>query len=673
MPGKRVFCLMAMIAILVTYAIAPALAASLSLAAPASPGAIKTGSVTNVSYTLSNMINGNVEVIVNGAGGATVWSAYLPMQAAGIHNVTWNGAYANGTPVPDGFYAITLAASNGTLGSRGNGNYQFNGPFDVEVGVDGKIYVADHGNNRVQVYSDTGAYLLTVGSGPGSGDSQFDRPMSVAVDSAGSIYVADYMNNKVKIFDGAGTYLRSIGTGTLGTGDYEFRRPKGVTVDGSGNVYVVDGYNNRIQVFDSAGTYLRTIGASGFGPSGTTHFFVPKDCKVGADGTVYVADEGGMCVHVFSNTGAWIRTIGTPGTSGSGNYQFNCPCDVAVDGGGNIYVADPGNDKVKIYDNTGTYLRSIGTGIGGAGDDQFDDPMSVDLDSEGNIYVADRNNNRIRIFYQSATAVTGVLVDNTAPVVTCSPDSPASGWFVADVPVTLAAADNPGGSGMESLKYSLDNVHWNPYTGGFTLTTEGANMVYWNATDIPGNSALGSRSLNIDRIAPTTTATLSGNTQNGAYTSRVTITLSAVDATSGVEYTEYKVNNGSWARYSGLLTLDSTSTVNYRSSDFAGNLEAEKTISFTRIYLPPGTVSMDEMYGRPGATPSPSPTPTVTPAPTATVTATAAPTISQSPVANPTATPEETPQNSGYLLWLTFGLVAVIVLVAGGYVLFFRK
>jgi glucose/arabinose dehydrogenase/type 1 glutamine amidotransferase/plastocyanin len=73
---------------------------------------------------------------------------------------------------------------------------------------------------------------------------------------------------------------------------------------------------------------------------------------------------------------------------------------------------------------------------------------------------------------------------------------------------------------------------------------------------------------------------------------------------SGVDYTEYRVNNGEWVRntntagvspfVTGLIVSEEGAyTIDYRSVDKAGNAEAVKSVSFT-IDLPEGSVEEEE-------------------------------------------------------------------------------
>lgn len=147
-----------------------------------------------------------------------------------------------------GVYLATL----GQTGVAGSDNAHFNQPQDVAVDSNGLIYVADEGNDRVQVFNSSRQYVRTVGQTQSTGDS-FDRfdgwgPHHVAVDGANRLYVGDSGNNRVQIFDSSGAYLTTIG-GRSGGASGRFRGPFGVAIGPDGALYVADRDNNRIQKY----------------------------------------------------------------------------------------------------------------------------------------------------------------------------------------------------------------------------------------------------------------------------------------------------------------------------------------------------------------------------------------------------------------------------------------
>ncbi|GAG94062.1 unnamed protein product, partial [marine sediment metagenome] len=88
-------------------------------------------------------------------------------------------------------------------------------------------------------------------------------------------------------------------------------------------------------------------------------------------------------------------------------------------------------------------------------------------------------------------------------------------------------------------------------------------------------------SLKIDRTSPTTNISVSGTPGNaGWYTSNVLITLSAVDVTSGVNFTEYSLDGETWNLYSTSFTIsdEGQSSIYFRSQDIAGDYELSKTL-----------------------------------------------------------------------------------------------
>lgn len=92
----------------------------------------------------------------------------------------------------------------------------------------------------------------------------------------------------------------------------------------------------------------------------------------------------------------------------------------------------------------------------------------------------------------------------------------------------------------------------------------------------------------IDITAPTTSASLSpAPVLGGAYADPTTVTLSASDGSgidaSGVASIQYSVDGGSFVAYSGPFQVGGSGnhTIQYRATDFAGNVEATKTQSFS--------------------------------------------------------------------------------------------
>ena len=151
------------------------------------------------------------------------------------------------------------------------------------IAVGSPVYVADHGNARIQVFDADGNLLHRWGT-PGSGDGQFSGGRAIAIGESGYVYVAESGNNRVQVFDADGNFPRKWGT--PGDGDGQLLGPDGIVVD-NGMVYVADSGNHRIQVFDANGNFLRKWGTEG---AGDGQFNEPKGIEVDGSGRVYVAD-----------------------------------------------------------------------------------------------------------------------------------------------------------------------------------------------------------------------------------------------------------------------------------------------------------------------------------------------------------------------------------------------
>jgi sugar lactone lactonase YvrE len=76
----------------------------------------------------------------------------------------------------------------GGIGSEGFLPLQFNDPHDIAIDGDGRLYIADRGNQRVQVLDKDGNFVTRW--------TQFGKPSAIAIDTKGNIYVADGMSDE---------------------------------------------------------------------------------------------------------------------------------------------------------------------------------------------------------------------------------------------------------------------------------------------------------------------------------------------------------------------------------------------------------------------------------------------------------------------------------------------
>jgi len=173
----------------------------------------------------------------------------------------------------------------------------FHFPTNVALSPAGDIYISDgYGNARVHKFSPDGPLLRSWGA-PGSGPGQFHVPHGIAVDREGKVFVADRENSRVQIFTADGTFLAEW---------TDVARPCQVAFDASGNLWVAElGYRagmwpgtlapspdatgGRVSVFDSAGRLLARFGG-GDNPTARGDFFAPHDLCVDSRGDVYVAE-----------------------------------------------------------------------------------------------------------------------------------------------------------------------------------------------------------------------------------------------------------------------------------------------------------------------------------------------------------------------------------------------
>ena len=139
---------------------------------------------------------------------------------------------------PQGKVLLTL----GKPGEAGDPPAAFTEPNDVLVAPNGSIFVAEAHNaqfldkpgpgaiGRISKFAPDGKFIKSWGAF-GYGPSEFRGPHSLAMDSQGRLFVADRGNRRIQIFDQEGKHLATW---------YQFSRISGLYIDRNDVLYAID-------------------------------------------------------------------------------------------------------------------------------------------------------------------------------------------------------------------------------------------------------------------------------------------------------------------------------------------------------------------------------------------------------------------------------------------------
>lgn len=170
-----------------------------------------------------------------------------------IRRITSAGMVETVAGVPDAWGAVDGPAANA----------KFNGPVDVAVATDGRVFISDGFNHVIRCLG-TNGMVTTVAGQAGAADwadgqgaqARFWNPAGLIFDHAGNLYVADSRNHVIRkvAMDGVVTTVSGAGRdagqtdGVNRSGRYF--NPYGLAFDAAGNLVVSDSYNQTLrQVF----------------------------------------------------------------------------------------------------------------------------------------------------------------------------------------------------------------------------------------------------------------------------------------------------------------------------------------------------------------------------------------------------------------------------------------
>jgi DNA-binding beta-propeller fold protein YncE len=196
---------------------------------------------------------------------------------------------------PNGKILMTI----GKKDSAGPGTDQFDAPTEVAIAPNGDIFVADGhtgggtavGNARVVKFDKTGKFIKTWGK-KGMGIGEFDAPHTLAFDSQGRLFVGDRQNNRIQIFDQDGKFIAQW---------FQFGRPSGIYIDKrTDTLYVADsesrdGRTNLGRSGLPATGYSFNLGGRrgiriGSARDGSVKYFIPDPCPYPYGGGTSMAE-----------------------------------------------------------------------------------------------------------------------------------------------------------------------------------------------------------------------------------------------------------------------------------------------------------------------------------------------------------------------------------------------
>ena len=228
-----------------------------------------------------------------------------------------------------------------TIGKEGTGNGEFHCPLRMHISNNGKLYVVDSDNKRVQVFdAENWKFFLHFGQ------SQFTAPNGITANNK-FCFVTDFNENKIFKFRIGDYSLVKVSQGAGGSNE-NLNKPGGIAISGDELLYVADNDNNRVCVYDSISlNYVSELGVG--------MLLSPREVHISSN-KIFVLDRAPLCLHTFDKSGMKLRSILTCGK----DEQILTPASFCLDSDMNILITDYGSRTLKVFSSEGELLHKIG-------------------------------------------------------------------------------------------------------------------------------------------------------------------------------------------------------------------------------------------------------------------------------------------------------------------------
>ena len=241
-----------------------------------------------------------------------------------------------------------------------------------------QIFVANRGNHRVEIFSETGEFLYQLDIG------QLSKPWGIAI-HGDSVYVSCYGDHTVSKFSLTELcHVRRIGGD--GSNNGQFISPRQLTTDSIGRVFIADYGNYRICIHDPDLNHLRNI----------THQSIsyPSDVKVSCGRLYVLCPNDNPCLLVLTLEGDKLHSLITRGEEMDVlSSLFFC-----LDPLNNFVLSDSKSHSIRVFSPEGNLLHTIGRE--GHQQGMFYLPRGIAVTPNGRIVcVSNSENNGLQIFF----------------------------------------------------------------------------------------------------------------------------------------------------------------------------------------------------------------------------------------------------------------------------------
>ena len=290
-------------------------------------------------------------------------------------------------------------------------------PADMRLGPDGNLYIADDGNNRVLVITQSGEFVKIIGS-----KKTLKSAQGVFVDADLNVFVADEKGRAVVMFSPEGEVIRTYSrpTNTPLFGENAAFKPNKLVLDKRGNLYIAStGNTNGIVQLSPVGDgeFLGYYGANQSRVNWITairrKILSEDQLKMQADIVPtsvknLAIDEKGMVYTVSEAENAALRRLNVAGSNTlTPDYNTDRTTAVSVNRYGSIFTASK-DGSIMEYTSEGSTLFLFGaTDTGDQRVGTFKSVTGLVATDEYNIFVLDEILNSVQVL--AATEFTDLV------------------------------------------------------------------------------------------------------------------------------------------------------------------------------------------------------------------------------------------------------------------------